>query len=169
MSYKKMIFVVDANIFIDAYKRYYSFDIAPSFWSAVRKKAEAGQVVSIDHIFNEINRFGNEDELKIWANDEFSEWFTSTDSEDVFKAYREVIGWATSQTQFTEAAKAEFASVADSWLIACAKAHNYVLVTHEQFAAEVKRKIPIPNVCNALDIPYINTFEMLRRLKIRLG
>jgi len=87
----------------------------------------------------------------------------------VFQAYRQIITWATSQPQFTEAAKSEFASVADSWLIACAMAHNYVLVTHEVYAPDIKRKIPIPNVCQAFNISYINTFEMLRRLKVRLG
>jgi DNA polymerase III epsilon subunit-like protein len=87
----------------------------------------------------------------------------------VFDAYKEIIEWAMRQTQFTEPAKAEFASVADSWLIACAKAHDYIIVTHEVYDANIKRKIPIPNVCHAFGINYINTFEMLRRLNIRLG
>lgn len=59
--------------------------------------------------------------------------------------------------------------VADSWLIAMAKAYQYTIVTHEEYKSDIKRKIPIPNVCRAFDIPYINTFEMLRRLGVRLG
>ncbi|MGR6836696.1 DUF4411 family protein [Syntrophomonas erecta] len=50
-----------------------------------------------------------------------------------------------------------------------AKAHNYTIVTHEQYKRDIKRKIPIPNVCRAFNIPNINTFEMLRRLSIRFG
>lgn len=73
------------------------------------------------------------------------------------------------ETQFTDSAKSEFASVADSWLIACAKAFNYILVTHEEYDPNIKKRIPIPNACRAFNIDFINTFEMLRRLNIRIG
>jgi hypothetical protein len=163
------IFLLDANIFIEAYRRYYSFDIAPFFWLALKQNAEAGLLVSIDRIYQEINNYSDDDELKRWVNNEFHNWFISTDNEDVFKAYREVIEWGMNETQFTEAAKSEIASVADSWLIACAKANNYILVTHEEYDPNIKKRIPIPNACRAFNIDYINTFEMLRRLNIRLG
>ncbi|HZK56157.1 MAG TPA: DUF4411 family protein [Desulfosporosinus sp.] len=162
-------FLLDANIFIEAYQRYYSFDIAPAFWNALQQGAEAGKLISIDRVFQEINSYDDEDRLKLWANNEFSKWFASTDDEAVFNAYREIINWAVNQPQFFDSAKTEFASVADSWLIAFAKAHNYTVVTHEIYSADVRRRILIPNVCRAFDIPYINTFEMLRKLNIRLG
>ncbi|MGR6836697.1 DUF4411 family protein [Syntrophomonas erecta] len=107
------IFVLDANVFIEAYKRYYSFDIAPVFWRALKQKAEAGLLVSIDRIYQEIYQYDDTDQLKIWVNSEFKDFFMSTDSEAVFDAYREVIEWAISQRQFSEAAKTEFASVAE--------------------------------------------------------
>lgn len=128
------VFLLDANIFIEAYRRYYSFDIAPTFWLALKQKAEAGLLVSIDRIYQEINNYDDDDELKRWVNNEFQNWFISTDNEDVFTAYREVIEWGMQEMQFTDAARSEFASVADSWLIACAKAYNYILVTHEEYA-----------------------------------
>lgn len=162
-------YLVDANILVEAYKRYYSFDIAPSFWRALKDKADAGLVVSIDRIQQEINSYGEDDLLKHWVNTEISGCFATTDDIDVIEAYREVIEWSQSQEQFTSAAKSEFAAVGDSWLIACAKAHNYVLVTHETYDNFIRKKIPIPNVCRALGIRYINTFNMLRNLKIRLG
>lgn len=83
-------------------------------------------------------------------------------------SYREIINWAVMQPQYTEAAKAEFASVADSWLIATAKTYNCVLVTHEVFDENIKRKIPIPNVCRNFNIPYMNTFDMLRKLNVKM-
>lgn len=162
-------FLLDANIFIEAYQRYYSFDIAPSFWEALKQNAESGKLISIDRISHEINRFDDTDKLKCWANDEFINWFESTDDLAIFETYRNIIQWAINQTQFTDAAKNEFASVADSWLVACAKARNYTVVTHEVYNVQIKRKIPIPNVCRAFGIPYINTFEMLRSLGVKLG
>lgn len=163
------MFVLDTNIFVEAYKRYYSFDIAPAFWRALRYNAEHHLLISIDRIYLEIDRYGADDELKIWANNVFREFFVPTDSEIVISAYREIIDWAIHQPQFKDSAKTEFASVGDSWLIALAKAYNYTIVTHEEYKPEVKRRILIPNVCRAFDIPYVNTFEMLRTLNVRFG
>ncbi|MBS4055280.1 MAG: DUF4411 family protein [Thermaerobacter sp.] len=165
----KSIFLLDANVLIEAHKRYYSFDIAPAFWSAAKQNAQVGKILSIDRIQQELNEYADDDHLKTWANTEFSEWFLSTQHDDIFMAYAEVMSWATEQGQFTEGAKAEFAEVADGWLVACAKARNFVVVTHEVYNEQVKNRIPIPNVCRALNVPHINTFEMLRRLNVKLG
>jgi hypothetical protein len=162
-------FLLDANVFIEAYKRYYSFDIVPAFWNALIENAEAGFLASIDRIFLEIDAFDAEDDLKLWANNEFFDWFMSTDDELVLQEYRKVITWVMEQTQFSDAAKAEFASVADSWLIAYSKAYDFTIVTNEQYQPHIKRRIPIPNVCNAFSIDCVNTFEMLRALNVKLG
>lgn len=84
-------FVLDANIFVEAYKRYYSFDIAPAFWHVLKQKAEDHQLISIDRIYREISQADDEDELKIWATSEFYEYFKSTEYEEVINAYREII------------------------------------------------------------------------------
>ncbi len=74
------------------------------------------------------------------------------------------MNWVYAQPQFTDAAKAEFASVADGWVLAYASGNGLVVVTHEQFAPDARRKVPIPNVCVEFDIEYMSTFEMLRDL-----
>lgn len=40
MNENKVKFLLDANVFIEAYRRYYSFDIAPSFWELLEKFAK---------------------------------------------------------------------------------------------------------------------------------
>jgi len=164
------VYLLDTNIFVEAYKRYYAFDIAPSFWTALKSKAELGYVRSIDRVYDEINSYGEDDQLKIWVNNEFeTEWFISTDNEVILEAYSDIINWVFGQAQFKEAAKAEFATVADGWLLACAKANSQIIVTHESFNRDVRKRVPIPVVCEQFNIPYINTFDMLRRLNVRLG
>lgn len=74
------------------------------------------------------------------------------------------MNWVFSQRQFTDAAKAEFASVADGWVIAYAAVNGLIVVTHEQYAPEAKRKVPMPNVCVEFDVAYVDTFSMLRDL-----
>lgn len=161
------IFLLDANVFMEASRRYYALDIAPGFWAALVEHARSGQVVSIDKVKGEIDQ--GEDELKKWVNQSFYEWFCSTNQPDVASAYGKTMVWAHNQTKFTGAAQAEFASSPDGWLIAFALAKGYVVVTQEIFAAEIKWKIKIPNVCLGLGVPCIDTFKMLRILGVKLN
>lgn len=160
-------FLLDANIFIEAHRRYYAFDIAPPFWMALIDNAKMGRVLSIDRVAIELRRGG--DELADWASGSFHEFFASTDDEEVTEAYREIMVWSQSQTQFTGAAKAKFADAPDSWLVAYALAKDCIVVTHEQFSPEAKKEIKIPNACKAFGVEYVDTFQMMRALRVRLG
>ncbi len=161
-------FVLDANIFIEAYHRYYSFDIVPSFWVLLKKKISSGDLISIDRVYEEINKFNKDDELKNWVCTEACDCFIPSNDNAVIEEYRKIMKWAMSQNQFIQAAKNEFANVADAWLIAFAKVYKYTLVTHEELKPGVRRKIPIPNVCKVFNVPYINTFEMMRQLEFKI-
>jgi len=77
--------------------------------------------------------------------------------------------WVQAQDQFLDAAKTNFATVADGWLVAYAKAREYIVVTHELPAADARKKVPIPNVCEALGVSYVDTFTMLRELGVRFS
>ena len=162
------VYVLDSNVFIQAARGYYAFDIAPTFWSALIDQAKSGRVKSIDRVHAEIDR--EKDPLADWANTNFQQWFAPTNQADVIETYGQLIVWAHNQTQFTDAAKAEFAGAenADAWLVAYAKANGCVVVTLEQFNPDIKRQIPIPNVCQAFDVPYVGTFQMLRDLGVKL-
>jgi len=90
------------------------------------------------------------DDLAVWSNGRFHDHFASTkEEEDVIAAYRKIMFWSQGQSQFSPGAKAEFARVADDWLVAYALAKVCVVVTHEQFNSEAKARIMIPNVCRA--------------------
>ena len=49
-----MMFIVDANVLIEAKNRYYSFDIAPGFWHWLEKACSRGVVCSIERIPEEL-------------------------------------------------------------------------------------------------------------------
>lgn len=163
------VYLLDANVFIEAARRYYAFDIAPAFWNALVEQAEMGRVISIDRVRDELKR--GKDDLAEWAGNAFEPWFASTVDDSILAVYREVMQWASEQTQFVEQAKEEFAQAenADAWVVAFAKAKGCIVVTHEQFDPNVRRRIPIPNVCRAFDVSYLDTFQMLRALAVRLG
>jgi hypothetical protein len=160
------LFLLDSNVFIEAANRYYAFDIAPAFWQQLLHHAHNGRLLSIDRVKNELAR--QQDDLSQWANGQFHSYFASTADQEIMRAYADTIQWAYSQAQFTPAAKEEFAQAdnADAWLVAYAKAKGCVVVTHEQYDPNIRRRIPIPNVCRAFGVPYVDTFTMLRQLEV---
>ena len=159
------VFVLDANVFIQAHRHYYPFDLAPRFWSSLVQHAENGRLESIDRVKAELER--GRDELASWANEQFGGAFASTDEEVTVKCYTDIMNWVNGQIQFFDAAKASFAGGADGWLVAYAKAKGRVVVTHEVLNPDIKRRVPIPNVCQAFKVVYVNTFKMMRELGVQ--
>ena len=67
------IYVLDTNVFIEAARRYYAFDIAPHFWQMLNDHANHGHILSIDRVKVELER--GKDELAEWASGSFHEHF----------------------------------------------------------------------------------------------
>ncbi len=164
---KRTVYLLDSDVFMQAQRMYYAFDVAPAFWDALIKHSKKGNVFSIDKVLDEIER--GKDELTDWANGDFNPAFLSTRSGAVIKAYGEVINNVLANTQYKDAAKETFGSGADGWLIAYAKSEGFTVVTLEQSEPLSRKEVKIPDVCNVFGVPWINTFQMLRNLGIKLG
>ncbi len=159
-------FVLDADVFIQAHRRHYRFDICPGFWLTLARQHEAKRIFSIDKIRVELLALS--DQLSEWVKNRAPDtFFKGTADKAVTDAFRDMVNWVQSESQFTPEAKAEFASVADGWVIAYAKANGLVVVTHEEYAPDARKKVPIPNVCLEFDVEYSNTFDMLRDLRVQ--
>ena len=65
------------------------------------------------------------------------------------------------------AAKTEFASTADSFLVGQALAGQHVVVTHEKIS-DGRKKIKIPNAAAANGVQCCSPFHMLRVERARL-
>src|SRR5580658_1632224 len=112
-----MAYAVDANVFINAHRLYYTFGICPGFWESLIYLHGQGQIFSIDRVRDEM--VGKGDQLATWvADDVLDACFESSDTPDIIAAYAELVTWVNAQPQFTAAGKAEFAQKADAWLIA---------------------------------------------------
>jgi predicted nucleic acid-binding protein len=160
------IFLLDTNVFIEAYRRYYAMDLCPGFWECLEHYCQEIRLLSIDRVRNEI-REG--DALDEWVDKSPDKLFVSTAERDVAQAFREMMLWVQSNGNFLQPAKDEFARVADGWLIAYAKVHGLVVVTHEVCDPNIRKKVPIPNVCRQFGVPHEDTFSMLRALDVRFG
>jgi hypothetical protein len=153
---------MDANAFIEPRDRYYGFDICPGYWTALLQFNRAQRVFSIDRIRGELTE--QDDDIKQWIEETPGAFFKKTEDQAVIDSFQEMVKWVYGEPQFTDAARAEFASVADGWLVAYAAVNDLIVVTHEEFSPDVKRRVLIPNVCEEFEVEYVNTFEMLRAL-----
>ncbi len=160
------IYVLDANVLVQAHRRWYAFSFHPGFWDFLLIMHAQGRVVSIDRVRAEILAG---DELETWVSNETpAAFFQTTATQEVVGHYAAMMQWVQGNGQFKPDAKAEFAGVADGWLAAYAKAHpDHVVVTHEEFSADAKKRVPLPNVCKQFGVPWIDTFAMLRALRAR--
>ena len=156
--------VIDADVFIASHNGHYAPDICPGFWECLPYFYEQGNVISIDLVRGEIQ---DPPELVQWAANMPSGFFAPTSDRLIADSHGEIMNWVDGNPQFYNSAKREFADGADVWLIAYAMANNAVVVTNETFKEDVKRRVPIPNVCQQFGISYRNASGMLRELGAR--
>ncbi|WP_375276481.1 DUF4411 family protein [Alteromonas australica] len=158
-----MKYLLDSNTFIEAYGRYYGMSICPAYWSWLVRAHEAGQILSINLVKQELEKGG--DDLASWVVDN-QNIFIGEERLAIQQAFQGVAHHISTLTQMNPGTHEEFLSGADPWLIATAIATNSTVVTQEVLKpSNIKRKIHIPNVCESLGVPYMNTFEMLHKLE----
>ena len=70
--------------------------------------------------------------------------------------------------QYKESEKSRFLSRADLWLIAAGKALNATIVTQEVLSGEGTRKVKIPDICQQVGVKYVNLYDMMRAVGIKI-
>jgi hypothetical protein len=179
---KDKVYLLDTNIFIEPYRKFYSFDYGMAFWDFLKYQAENGQIFSVDKVYTELSRI--EDQLFDWVERNLKQlgFFHSTKDINVLKNYREIIQWAEDKREiFKNEAIIEFKEEdnADPWLVAYAmhyrdrksvfkKEKEIVIVTQEKLDRNRKNKIPIPIVCEEFSVEYCDLFTMLRELGFKI-
>jgi len=156
---------LDSNVLMEAHRRYYSFDIAPGFWTSVEAHAKADSLRS-PKVVLDVEIAPNKDALTTWAKAIGSVLFVQAG-----QAEQQEVGNITQYvlSAYSQADAAFFLAKADPWVIAHALADKGVVVTQEKLVAANSKKVKIPNVCNQFNVKWIDTFELLRRLKVKLN
>jgi hypothetical protein len=162
------VYLVDSNFFIQAHRATYPIDVVPGFWTAVKRLADSGEIISIDKVKKEI--YSQNDALTNWCKANLSDTFYH-DTTTVMGEYGIVSKWANSKSShYLPNAINEFLSAdeADAYLVAyaLADAANRIIITHERSEPNGKKKIKIPEPCDKLGVIYLNTIDMFRRLGV---
>jgi hypothetical protein len=161
-----MTYLLDSNTLIEAKNRYYTMTVCPGYWNWVQQQYGAGQVFSIEPVASELIK-GN-DALAEWARNHDGLFLPVSDNETQ-SAFASVAQYVAQQAPAMKVgALEEFLDGADPWLIAKAMTMpEAIIVTHEQFNNQLRRKFSIPNVGQYFGITCINTFELLSRTDAR--
>ena len=85
----RQLFLLDANVFITAHRSYYALNLCPGFWDCLIHYFNAGRILSIDRVWDELVGYG--DELSDWVQGAPIGWFAPSSEETVTDAYREVM------------------------------------------------------------------------------
>jgi len=158
-----LIYLLDANTFIQAHRTYYHMQICPGYWDWLELQFSQGNIISIDYIQQEL--IDGNDELAGWAKDR-SGLFTEISDNRTQECFGEVASHVMTLDHMRPGTREEFLDCADPWLVAKAKTlPDCTVVTHETFDPNIRKKIKLPNICHDFQVPYINTFELLNELK----
>ncbi|VAW61885.1 hypothetical protein MNBD_GAMMA11-760 [hydrothermal vent metagenome] len=108
------------------------------------------------------------DELMDWAKPRKSMFVPVSDLETQ-NIFAQVSTHVMTLDHMKTGAREEFLNCADPWLVAKAKTLTdeieITVVTHETFDPHIRKKIKLPDICKYFNIPYINTFDALRKLE----
>lgn len=158
------MYLIDSNVLIEAKNRYYGFDIAPGFWNWLDRAHAQSLACSIKEVEKELVAGG--DELADWAK-AHPAFFRAID-QGATQHFPALSSWAASRA-FTPAALAAFTgNDADYLLVAYAREHGHILVTHEVPDSNAKKRVKIPDACTAMGVTYSTTFSMLRETGAQL-
>ena len=167
-----MGYCLDANVFIQAHRTFYAFDIVPSFWKALLGHAQKGNICSPIAVYEELTG-QSKDELSKWAKVNREDIFEEPD-ESVSSHYAQIAQYVAEnyETQWVD----EFLDGGDPWVIAHALAGGHTVVTQEMPKGEqrdakknlILGQIKLPNICQFFDVPWMGLFELMRNLNIRI-
>lgn len=161
MSSIDRTYCLDANILIEAWQKYYSPNICPSYWEVLNTLGEQNRIFLPEQVYDEIGR--TEDELSAWLK--HSSIPVRSIDQHVTRCLQEMYSVNPYHKYLVDSTKAR--SLADPWVIAHAMNENAIVVTKEEIVtAPNSRRIKIPNVCNNMNIPWMNDFQLVLELGI---
>lgn len=141
----------DSSAIIDAGERYYPIDVFPSFWSRMEAMAHSGRFIAPEFLIDELSK--KDDAWRDWVYERRDKIIVPV-NQNMLAVVREIMAEFPTLVDVDKNR-----SGGDPFFIALAKITGSVLVTGEKSKPSRPR---IPDVCEAMDIPYINVLSLIR-------
>ena len=158
-----MLYLLDANVLIDADRDYYPIDRVPEFWDWLLDNANAGRLKVPLEVYEEV--VAGAGLLPDWLRDNKDSMALREDADPRMVDMVIAEGYATDLTD-VEVEKLG----RDPFLIAYALADpgsRCVVTTEVSRPSRIRANRHIPDVCNDLNICCRNTFDLVRELDFR--
>ena len=157
-----MIFLLDANVLIDANRDYYPIERVPEFWEWLVHMGKQGKVKIPIEVYEEIK--GGKDDLAMWAKQEDTKASLLLSEEVDITLIPRVIseGYADDLTDSDVERLGR-----DPFLIAYALKYfngRCVVTTEVSKPKRLRANRHVPNVCDTFGISWCHTFEFVRTL-----
>jgi len=147
-------YLLDSDVFMQAANMHYAFAVCPAFWDWIDREHANGKVFSVEKVKEEI--LNGTDALIDWTKPRQS-LFLETDDGRTYDSLKTLSSWAAQN--YKQAAQERFFESADFLLVGYAHAFGHTVVTQEKHCTGFQ--IKIPNACEAMGVPCINTWELL--------
>lgn len=159
---EKVVYCIDANILIQAWQKYYSPEICPSYWEVLNDLGKKGIIFIPELVYEEIEN--GEDNLFIWLKN--SDIPIKKIDGEVTNHLKQI--YSSNPNHKYLVSSNGIHSKADPWVIAHAMKENAIVVTKETKDHFKKQtKIKIPHVCDNMDVKWIDDFTFIRDLNIK--
>ena len=160
-----MLYLLDANVLIDANRDYYPIERVPEFWEWLTNMGTKGLVKIPIEMFEELKE----------GDDNLSEWIKDSDNKSALLLDEEVdvslVSSVTDKGYANDLTDDEVDKIGrDPFLIAYALSDNdrRCLVTTETSKPNRQRaNRHVPDVSNSLGVNWCGTFEFVRNLDFR--
>jgi predicted nuclease of predicted toxin-antitoxin system len=158
------LYCIDANILIQAWQKYYSPDICPSYWEILNDLGQRGIIFIPESVYEEIKK--GEDNLFLWLKN--SKIPIRKIDESVTKCLKDIYK-SNPDHKYLVSSNGKH-SVADPWVIAHAINEKAIVVTKEIKDFIIKpTKIKIPHVCDNMKVKWIDDFDFINELNIKFS
>ncbi len=160
-----MLYLIDANMLIDASRDYYPINRFPEFWDWLVALGERGQVKVPREVYEKVTS----------GSDELSQWLK--DNKDVLQLPEEpeigLLRQVVSEGYAPDLTDAELEKLnEDPFLLAYALAdarQRCVVTTEISKRKRTRANRHLPDVCGDFNVPCCNTFDLIRQLDFRMN
>ena len=161
-------YLLDSDVLISAKKSWLDPKIAPAFWDWIIEGHNQGYFYSIDKVSDELKEGHKDDFLHIFVIDHES-LFLSSDDITCISEYAKLQTWANTiwtlnkKPNNTSKAIEAFASnkKADAFLVAYAKANDFLVVTNERREINSQTNVKLPDAADSCDVKTITLYDLL--------
>ena len=156
------IYCIDANVLIQAWQKYYSPHICPSYWEVLNELGRKGSIFIPELVFEEIEK--GQDDLFNWLKE--SDIPIRKIDGSVTECLKKI--YDNNPNHKYLVSSNEIHSKADPWVITHTINEKATVVTKEKKDFIKKQtKIKIPHVCDNMNVKWIDDFRFIQEVNIK--